>query len=171
MLFVGSLEPRKNLSFLLKVFKELHTKHDNIQLVIVGARKWGNTNIAEIINSKEYPKDDVIFTPFISEEELMILYSNSLCYVSTSLNEGFGLPQAEAMICGCPVVTAHNSAMIEVVENAGITVKGWKSEDWIAAIEKALSEKNEIIQRQNKKIQEYNWNSIIDNFLIYLNNN
>lgn len=72
MLFVGSLEPRKNLSFLLNVFKELHTKHDNIQLVIVGARKWGNTNIAEIINSKEYPKDDVIFTPFISEEELMI---------------------------------------------------------------------------------------------------
>lgn len=171
LLFVGSLEPRKNLSFLLKVFKDFHLKHNNVQLVIVGARKWGNTNIAEIINSKDYPKQDVIFTPFISEEELMTLYSNSLCYVSTSLNEGFGLPQAEAMICGCPVVTAHNSAMIEVVENAGITVEGWKSENWIFAIEKTLLEREKIIQQQNKKIKDFNWNSIIDKFFIYLNDN
>lgn len=170
LLFVGSLEPRKNLSFLLRVFMEYHKMHENIQLVIVGARKWGNTKIVDIINSPEFPKADVIFTPFISEYELMTLYSFASCYVSTSLNEGYGLPQAEAMICGCPVVTAHNSAMIEVVDNAGITVKDWNIGVWISAIEEAWSKRKEIIERQVLKTKDFNWNTITDNLITYINN-
>ena len=167
LLFVGSLEPRKNLSFLLKIFKELHTKHD-MQLVIVGARNWGKTNLSEIINEDGYPKEDVIFTSFISEIDLMTLYSQASCYVSTSLNEGFGLPQAESMICGCPVVTAHNSAMIEVVENYGITVKEWNIQDWVNSIDYAIAHKKEITDKQKIKAVSFNWSTIINNLCKYL---
>lgn len=55
------------------------------------------------------------------------------------------------MICECPVVTAHNSAMIEVVENYGVTVKGWDIEDWVDAIEYAISNKSEIVEKQKKE--------------------
>lgn len=168
LLFVGSLEPRKNLSFLLNVFKDFHKAND-IQLVIVGARSWGKTDIAQIINSQGFPKEDVIFTSFISEEELMSLYSLASCYVSTSLNEGFGLPQAEAMICGCPVVTSHNSAMIEVVDGFGITVEGFKIEDWISAIENTLKDREKIIKRQDKKAKTFDWTQIGENLYKYLN--
>jgi len=167
LLFVGSLEPRKNLSFLLKLFEVFHKKHD-MQLVIVGARNWGNTNLVEIINEKTFPKADVIFTPFISEKDLMILYSYASCYVSTSLNEGFGLPQAESMICECPVVTAHNSAMIEVVAGYGITVEGWNISEWVNAIEIALDKSKEIVEKQNIKAKSFNWTKIIYNLCEYL---
>ncbi len=167
LLFVGSLEPRKNLPFLLQVFKEFHKKND-VQLVIVGARNWGKTNIAEILNEDDFPKSDVIFTPFISESDLMTLYSCASCYVSTSINEGFGLPQAESMICGCPVVTAHNSAMIEVVEGYGITVKDWDITKWVNAIEMALVQSKEIIEKQNIKAKTFNWATIITDLCEYL---
>lgn len=170
ILFVGSLEPRKNLSFLLNVFENYHKRDSNIQLVIVGARKWGTTNISDIIYREGYPKEDAIFTPFLSEKELCSLYNLAICYVSTSLNEGFGLPQVEAMQCECPVVTAHNSAMIEVVEGAGLTVKGWDINEWCDAIEFSINNKSEIVLKQNSRIKQYRWTIITQNLINYLDN-
>ena len=169
LLFVGSLEPRKNLQFLLEVFKEFHKNHD-LQLVIVGARKWGGTHIADIINQNDFPKDDVIFTPFIVDSDLCKLYTLAKCYVSTALNEGFGMPQAEAMKCECPVVTAHNSAMIEVVEGAGVTVKDWNVSDWCNSIDYAMTHSKEIIEKQNQRIVKYDWNLISDSIYKFINN-
>ncbi len=169
LLFVGSLEPRKNLLFLLEVFKEFHRNHD-MQLVIVGARKWGSTHIADIVNREDFPKEDVIFTPFIVDEDLCKLYTLAKCYVSTALNEGFGMPQAEAMKCECPVVTAHNSAMIEVVEGAGVTVKGWNVTEWCNYIDYAIAHSNEIIEKQNQRIKKYDWNLIADSIKWFISN-
>lgn len=170
LLFVGSLEPRKNLSFLLKVFKKFHEEND-YQLVVVGAKGWGKTSIAEIVNSEGYPKEDVIFTGFITEDQLRILYNIASCFVSTSLNEGFGLPQVEAMRCECPVVTSHNSAMIEVVEEAGITVKEWNEDEWCKSIETALKNKEDIVLKQIEKAKLYDWINIKKRFIDYLEKN
>lgn len=159
ILFVGSLEPRKNLKFLLEVFKQLHCDI-SYQLVVVGARKWGTTDIKYIVEQDGFPREDVIFLNFISEEELRFLYNIASCYVSTSLNEGFGLPQSEAMKCECPVVTAHNSAMVEVVGGAGITVEGWDKTAWTDAIKLAIANKEEIVKKQNKKIEKYSWDEV-----------
>ncbi len=169
LLFVGSLEPRKNLQFLLNVFNEYHKTHD-MQLVIVGARKWGSTHIADIVNKEDFPKEDVIFTPFIADADLCKLYTYAACYISTALNEGFGMPQAEAMKCECPVVTAHNSAMIEVVEGAGITVKDWNVNDWCNSIDYAILHKKEIVEKQNQRIKKYNWKLIADSITIFITN-
>lgn len=159
ILFVGSLEPRKNLKFLLEIFAELKRKKD-LSLVVVGARKWGKTDIKDIINSDGFPKDDVIFTDFVSEDELRILYNSALCYVSTSLNEGFGLPQAEAMKCECPVVSPYNSAMIEVVDGAGVTVKEWDKGVWVNSVLNAIKNRSEIIKKQNERIKNYSWDKV-----------
>ncbi len=165
--FVGSVEPRKNLKFLLEIYRNFH-KYNDLQLVVVGASGWGNTGLAEIVNSPNFPREDVIFTGFVTELQLIQLYNCAKCFVSTSINEGFGLPQVEAMRCECPVVTAHNSAMIEVVSGAGITVEGWNIEDWLIAIDSAIKNRNEIIKKQNDRKTQYQWDNIISRFYEYL---
>ena len=152
MLFVGTIEPRKNLSFLLKLYKQYKGK---LQLVIVGAKGWGNSYISDIVNSEGFPRENVIFTGFISNEDLVKLYNLATLYISTSLNEGFGLPQLEAMNCGCPVISPHNSAMIEVVFGAGLTVKDWEIDSWLDAIYQCDNSRDEIILRQNRRIRQY----------------
>ena len=168
MLFVGSLEPRKNLKFLLQLFKDYSMKNGDIDLVIVGARGWGKTDIADIINSEGYPRERVFFTGFVTEEQLLALYNLASLYISTSLNEGFGLPQVEAMNCEIPVISPHNSAMIEVVSNAGITVVGWEFEKWENAINLARENREEIIKQQNERRKKYQWEDIITRLYEYL---
>lgn len=164
ILFVGSLEPRKNLQYLLNLMPLLST-HD-IQLLVVGGKGWKNSNLKEIIDNSESIRKSTIFAGYITNEELVKLYNIANCYVSTSLNEGFGMPQLEAMLCGCPVVTSHNSAMIEVVEGRGRTVKGWQQKDWVDAILKEIEKPH-----QKYELAEYDWDVIVSNLLKYLNNN
>lgn len=159
LLFVGTLEPRKNLSFLLEIMEVLHIDIPSLKLVIVGGKGWKYSNIFKIINRPRYPKDSVVFTDYIDTATLIKLYNIADCYVSTSLNEGFGLPQLEAMKCGCPVVTAHNSAMIEVVSGRGFTVEGWNIKDWCNTIKKALSIDKASIKYD---LSEYDWKNIVE---------
>ena len=165
ILFVGTLEPRKNLKFLLTIIPDFLLEED-YQLVIVGGRGWGNTSISNIINNPNYPKDRIIFTGYITDDDLVFLYNMASCYVSTSLNEGFGLPQLEALSCGCPVVTANNSAMTEVVNNYGLLVNGWNRDVWISNIRRAC-----LIGRVNdlKLLEKYNWKKIVKDLYQFIN--
>lgn len=163
ILFVGSLEPRKNLTYLLSLMPEL-SKH-NIQLLVVGGKGWKNTNIKRIIDSSESIKKSTVFAGYVTNEELVQLYNIADCYVSTSINEGFGMPQLEAMLCGCPVVTSHNSAMIEVVSGRGITVKGWDKSIWVESIIQGTLQAH-----KQYKLNEYDWDIIVTNLLNNLKN-
>ena len=71
------------------------------------------------------------------------------------------MPQLEAMACGCPVVSPHNSAMIEVVENRGCTISGWNEEDWIVTISNLLNSPEKLEKMKNPDISEYDWEKII----------
>lgn len=168
ILFVGSLEPRKNLKFLLKVYKEYAKTNNELNLVIVGAKGWGKTEITEIINNDCFPKDRVLFTGFVSEEQLRAIYNLATVYISTSLNEGFGLPQVEAMNCEIPVISPHNSAMIEVVNGAGVTIDSWEINKWKKAIDFTLENREKIINQQNERRKQYSWEVIISRFYDYI---
>ncbi|MBP1617533.1 MAG: glycosyl transferase group 1 [Bacteroidetes bacterium] len=164
ILFVGSLEPRKNLSFLLSLMPELYSRA-GIQLLVVGAKGWKNSEISNIVNEPSYPKDSTCFAGYIETEELVSLYNMAGCFVSASLNEGFGMPQLEALFCGCPVISPRNSAMIEVVEGYGIMIECWDKEEWLNII-------IDVVKKERKKIynkelsEKYNWqNIVIDLFL------
>lgn len=171
VLFVGTLEPRKNLTFLLRVFAKLASNENDLQLVIVGARGWKDSDIFQIVNNNVLLKSKTIFTGYISNEDLVKLYNIANVFVSTSLNEGLGLPQLEAMFCGCPVVTSHNSAMIETTEGRGVTVKGWDVDIWVNAIEKVLQTDRSSFYSGKKDLSEYQWKNIIEGAIEYISNN
>lgn len=167
ILFVGTIEPRKNLSFLLHIIPEIY-KRTGYKLLIVGAKGWQSSNLSSIINAPNYPKEAICFTQYIEAEELIVLYNLATLYISTALNEGFGMPQLEAMACGCPVVSPHNSAMIEVVEKRGLTIKGWDTQNWIDQICDLLGNSNKLESMKNPDISEYKWEDIIERVKRYI---
>lgn len=158
LLFVGTLEPRKNLDFMLSLMPQLAT--NGLQLLVVGAKGWGKSRIAEIIQAPGFPKEKVVFAGYVPTGDLVKLYNTASVYISTSHNEGFGLPQLEAMNCGCPVVSPHNSAMIEVVEGAGITVQGWQKEDWYSAVHEATARREHYREQGLIRAAQYDWGQI-----------
>ena len=102
------------------------------------------------------------------KEDLVRLYQQVALFVSTSLNEGFGLPQLEAMCCGCPVISPHNSAMIEIVEGAGETVKGWNHQQWIDTIERVVTHREEYIRRSYQRAEQFQWDEIVARLVKYI---
>ncbi|MGL5053248.1 MAG: glycosyltransferase family 4 protein [Cetobacterium sp.] len=162
ILFVGTLEPRKNIDYLISLMPKLEL--NDYQLLVVGGKGWGNTRIKNQIDNLNLKENTIIFMDYIQNKELVELYNVVDLYVSTSKNEGFGLPQLEAMSCGCPVVTAYNSAMIEVVEDGGKMIKGWNKDEWINGIEEVYTQKNIYSKLALEKSELYNWKEIIKNF-------
>ncbi len=115
-LFVGNLEPRKNLASLLRAFAELKKRAKGrapADLVIVGSKAWKYDETLALIPELGIA-DQVHLRGFVPDEELPLLYSAACCLVYPSLYEGFGLPPLEAMSGGCPVITSLDSALVEV---------------------------------------------------------
>ncbi len=158
ILFVGTVEPRKNLAFMMKLMPQLAAA--GFSLLVVGARGWGKTPIADIVQQVDFPADKVVFAGFVPTEDLVRLYNVAVVYVSTSMNEGFGLPQLEAMNCGCPVVSPHNSAMIEVVEGAGMTVKGWDPAIWCDTVLSVNNNREKYRKLGLQRSEQYQWPAV-----------
>ncbi len=112
-LFVGTIEPRKNLLVLLEAFRIYKENNNNsISLIIAGGIGWKAEAFHEAL--KHHPnKDKIICTGFVDTEDLPTLYSLAIAFIYPSLYEGFGLPIVEAMSCGTPVIAADNSSLSE----------------------------------------------------------
>jgi glycosyltransferase involved in cell wall biosynthesis len=166
ILFVGTLEPRKNLKFLLEIAPAVFAKYGT-KLVVVGAKGWKKTSVSDIVESSSYNQCAVHFCGYVSNEELVKLYHFARCFVSASLNEGFGMPQLEALKCGCPVITSHNSAMIEVAEDieGAYTIKGYDAQQWITKIGDVISSNKQV---SGNRISQYSWKTVLDNLIIYI---
>ena len=115
ILFVGSLEPRKNLSVLLEAWKLIENQYPDVSLVLAGitGRVFRRFNLPADI-------DRVQFAGYVSEDDLPALYAGATVFVLPSLDEGFGLTVLEAMACGTPVLASNGGALPEVVGDAGI---------------------------------------------------
>ncbi len=121
-LFVGTLEPRKNLFRLLTAYSRLPTSLKNkAMLVIAGGKGWGGVNVAHAVASLGLD-DYVCLLGYVEEHTLAALYANAKFLAMPSLYEGFGLPVVEAMSYGVPVLTSNNSSMPEVAGDAGLLV-------------------------------------------------
>lgn len=122
ILFVGTLEPRKNIKTLIKSFSKLIKEiNTDIKLVIVGKKGWMYKEIFELVKKLGIEKE-VIFTGFADLDDLPYLYNGAEMFVYPSVYEGFGIPVLEAISCGVPTITSNVSSMPEVIGEAGITV-------------------------------------------------
>jgi glycosyltransferase involved in cell wall biosynthesis len=120
-LFVGTIEPRKNLPILLRAFDRFrgNASGREYDLVIAGSRGWLDGELDEAL--KTYGTS-VRLLGRVSVDDLVVLYNASLALVLVSLYEGFGLPAAEAMACATPVIAAKTGSLPEVVGDAGLLV-------------------------------------------------
>lgn len=125
VLYVGTLEPRKNVPLLLRAFarwrREQPEASTGVALVLGGAKGWLYEEIFRLV--QELGLSEVVqFRGYISENDLPLWYNSAYCFVYPSVYEGFGLPPLEAMACGCPVITSNTSSLPEVVGEAGLMV-------------------------------------------------
>lgn len=116
VLFVGSLQSRKNLHFLLKAWDEIKDKYTNLWLVIAGDRGTVFNQIHLDVSERAR------FLGYVNDSDLPGLYAQATLFVLPSLDEGFGLPALEAMACGIPVIVSDRGALPEVVGEAGLIV-------------------------------------------------
>lgn len=119
ILFVGTVEPRKNLTALLKAFHKMGLRDTG--LVIAGGRGWMYDELFAELKRLNLG-DRVIFTGYLPDEDLPKIYSCASVFAYPSVYEGFGFPPLEAMACGVPVVTGDRSSLPEIAGDAGICV-------------------------------------------------
>ena len=139
VLFVSTIEPRKNLSRLLAAFERVHAAGLADALVIVGKRGWlFDAFFADLAHSPA--KDAVIFPGFVPDADLPAVYAGAQAMAFPSEFEGFGLPVLEAMACGAPVVCSDTSSLPEVAGDAALLVDPLNVDALAAALARVLQD-------------------------------
>lgn len=118
-LFLGTIQPRKNLAILLRAFAKLKKefRQKNLKLVIAGQKGWKFQEVFKIADALNLKKE-IIFLGYVSNRQKMILLKRSIALVLPSKYEGFGLPLVEAFACGCPVICSDTPALKEIGDQA-----------------------------------------------------
>lgn len=156
-LFVGTVEPRKNIAGMIEAYAKSYDSHKNA-LVLAGGKGWNDVAIQNALSSQ---KDLPIYLPgFVDDEDLPGLYSGASLFIFPSMYEGFGIPVLEAMACGCPVVCGNNSSFPELVGDAAITVDVTDTGAIASAISKVLENKatkDTMRSRGIERARHYTW--------------
>lgn len=140
VLYVGTLEPRKNLDVLIRAFAAAkRTGGSNRALVLVGARGWMDSHLFALVNELDLG-EHVVFAGYVPSDELPGWYNAADLFAYPSAYEGFGLPLLEAMACGVPAITTASSALAEVAGDACITVEPGSEEALRVALMQVLSD-------------------------------
>jgi glycosyltransferase involved in cell wall biosynthesis len=155
---VGSIEPRKNLLGLLKAYNLLDKNiKEKYKLVLAGFKGWENKEIMQLIKQNE---DYIKYLGYISDKELAKVYNLTKLFIYPSFYEGFGLPVAEAMACGTPVITSNVSSLPEVGGDAVVYVDPNDIEDIKQKIMMVLNDEDlqkQMIQKGLKRAKEFTW--------------
>ena len=160
LLFVGTVQPRKNLVRLIEAFSILNSQFSTLNLVIAGKEGWLTEEIYAA-PKKFGVEDKVKFLGYVPTDEIVSLMRGARALVFPSLYEGFGLPVLEALVCGCPVVTSNVSSLPEVAGEAGILVDPYDTEEIARGIKKVLElseeERQDLIREGLKQAQKFSW--------------
>lgn len=166
IIFVGSLEPRKNLRGLLKAFALFKQRHpeSRTRLTVVGCE---NPLFADIGIKRQDVGDDVDFRGYISDKELAELFGSVRALVYPSFYEGFGFPPLEAMAAGTPVVTSRTSSLPEVVGDAALLVDPYAPQDIANKIAEALKPEvaQTLIERGSRQVRRFSWDRVGEHML------
>ena len=156
LLFVGTLEPRKNLSLLVKALPVC--EHD-VPIVLAGWDGWGDDAWLKAAETQGL-RNRIFTTGYVDEETLACLYSSALALVFPSLYEGFGLPVLEAMACGCPVICSNAASLPEVAGEAALLIDPFRVEDLAAAVDKVVGDpalREDLIRKGLLRSAQFSW--------------
>ncbi|BCD67942.1 glycosyltransferase family 1 protein [Nitratiruptor sp. YY09-18] len=165
-LFVGTLEPRKNLKNLLAAYLNYLQKTKNpTPLVLAGGVGWRSEHFDELLQ-KALGSGHVKRLGYVSEKDLIALYGGAKAFVFPSFYEGFGLPPLEAMACATPVIASNTSSIPEVVGDAGLLIDPYD----VMQISKALLRidedaalRQELASRGLKQAKNFSWKNAAQN--------
>ena len=172
LLYVGAIQPRKNLAVLIEAFEKIKAtaQYEKLQLVLAGEKAWLWKSVWEKIEKSAYKKD--IITPGrINFKELGHLMRGATIFVFPSLYEGFGIPLLEAMASRVPVICARNSSLPEVAGSAALFFEGDNSLELKKQIENILNNeelRRELIEKGEARIKEFSWQKCAQETLTYL---
>lgn len=150
-LYVGTLEPRKNLPMLVEAWRAVRARH-RVRLVLAGRRREDGPAFA--------PGDGLEVLGEVAEEHLAALYSGALAVVYPTFYEGFGLPVVEAMQCGATVVTSTDESVMEVAGGAAVHCDANKPEEWVAAITRVFEDpawRRELRAKGLARAADFSW--------------
>ena len=161
ILTVGTLEPRKNLVRLLQSFQLLQQRFPQLpqKLLVAGARGWRYAGVFAALKELGL-ENSVIFTDYLSHDELIAIYRGADLFVFPSLYEGFGLPPLEAMAMGIPVVSSGAGSLIEVVGDAARIIDPKDPEDICRGMAEVLldCDRQRLMRQAGKKRAEnFSW--------------
>jgi glycosyltransferase involved in cell wall biosynthesis len=164
LLFVGTLEPRKNLTTLLHAYAMLRAegRGEDLKLVVAGRMGWLYSDIFKAVKSLALA-EEVIFTGFVDDDDLPDLYRGASLFVFPSLYEGFGLPILEAMASGVPVVTSDTASMPEVAGDAAILVDPHNPRAVAEAMAQVLAEdtlREALAQKGLARARRFTWDTV-----------
>jgi glycosyltransferase involved in cell wall biosynthesis len=159
ILYVGLIEPRKNLDTLIAAYEAAEDVHREVSLVLAGSLGWRYQPLLSRIRSSKVARR--IFMPgYIKSEDLAAVYGASSLFVYPSLYEGFGLPILEAMACGTPVITSNISSMPEVAGEAALLIDPHSPSDLASAMRRVLAEpavSSSLSERGKLRAQSFTW--------------
>lgn len=174
ILFVGNIEPRKNLKNLLLAYEKLPSKlRKEYSILLVGARGWLDDEIFDIIERLRIAGNHIQQPQgYVKDEDRAALYSGASLFVYPSQYEGFGIPPVEAMACGTPTITSDNSSLPEAVGGAAKKVSADSVGDLADAIQEVLGDtelQEKMRQEGFKQADKYSWDreaqKLLDLFL------
>lgn len=167
ILYVGTLQPRKNISVLIKAYELFIKENPEYKLVIAGKKGWLFEKIFALVKEKSLEKN-VLFLDYVSDEELIYLYKNAFCFVLPSLYEGFGIPILEAMSYNCPVITSYVSSLPEIGGDACLYFDPNNKNELFEKL-KLLNEnqdlKKELLKKGRERVKLFSWNKCAEQTL------
>jgi glycosyltransferase involved in cell wall biosynthesis len=168
MLYVGTIEPRKNLRRLLQAYTILRQqRRARHKLVLAGGLGWLYEDILQDVEEL-VAEQEVVYLGRIPDDDLPVLYSLCDVFVFPSLYEGFGLPPLEAMACGTPVICSNSSSLPEVVGDAGILVSAEDVDGLADAMGALLNDPDRramLAQRALERAHRFTWEAAAERML------
>jgi glycosyltransferase involved in cell wall biosynthesis len=162
-LFIGTIEPRKNILRLIEVYNILKKKYKIVpQLLLVGQLGWKYEAVLKKINMNNLERD-VKFIGYISDVDKVLLLNGAFALLYPSLYEGFGFPPLEAMACAIPVLTSNLASLPEVVGDAALTVDPLSVDSMFNGLECLLFNRelrNKLALKGLKRAREFTWDSV-----------
>ena len=159
-LYLGTIEPRKNLERLIEAYNILSKRDSSVpKLVMAGGKGWLNSGIYNKL--KEYGLEErVIFTKYIPDEDLCPLMNGACAFVFPSIYEGFGMPPLEAMACGVPVVSSGEASLPEVVGDCAVIVDAYSPESIADGMYRVYTDRelsDDLKKRGMQRAADFTW--------------